>query len=897
MNDPLPVADSAVPAVRLESVIALDATGYWLSGWAYDSCPEEAELSFVTPDGIVSTPAHGTISFHARPDIQGTDGQHSIRGFHAYVELAQATRESRGWAARMRSRDGAEARDVAAQAAVPDGQGAFSRAMHVMRLPTLVDEIIEGQVVPALSRIRGAQPAAVGQCMEFGPRATSPEFSVVIPLRRIDRVEHQLIQFAREPDMVNAELTCVIPPSLGAVCRARGQAWAELFNVPFRVAELTGEVTRARAFNLGAEIAEGETLVLMQGDVLPADGRWLRSLKNVLCARDEIAAVAPRLLFVDGSIAHAGAWYVRGDEAGSLERTVPWRGLSAALPATRGSRMVDALSDAFIMVSHDAFALAGGFSEDYLPGADDAGDLSLKLRALGLESWTAEVDMYLLERATSWPIQTGPAITRLNNWMFARRWQEVVRERIELTDRGATSFHANGNHRTRGGSSAEGRRARVEILDVVTGKDSAAHALIDFRVDRPRTGNEVEAYTSTFAFSVGGWAIARDGQPLRIVVRDGKRTMREIVTQIPIREVADMHPDVPGADRPGFRTVVGTLGLPSEFVVDIDAITSEGECVSLAKISGVRDPLAAPDRASMQPATIHTLGRSGSSWLALLLSMHPEIVADTPFQNETRVASYWISVLRSLAEPASYIQAIRPELYPGHWWLGDGRPSPLPFGFAAADMPRWMGSANIDAVARFCHERIEAFYAQLARGRPRPTRYFVEKVWPDAATLSALGELFPRRRDLVLVRDFRDVICSILAFNAKRGFASFGRELTASDVGLVALIRDQAIDLLAPLQRRDQAALLVRYEDLILGPESALTAILSHLEVEATPARISQILAEARGFLPDVQRDHQTSVDVSASIGRWKTDLPDDIVQACGDSLADVLAACGYEPT
>ena len=42
-----------------------------------------------------------------------------------------------------------------------------------------------------------------------------------------------------------------------------------------------------------------------------------------------------------------------------------------------------------------------------------------------------------------------------------------------------------------------------------------------------------------------------------------------------------------------------------------------------------------------------------------------------------------------------------------------------------------------------------------------------------------MRELYPAARELFLVRDFRDMIASMQAYNARKGFGDFGRETAA----------------------------------------------------------------------------------------------------------------------
>jgi hypothetical protein len=176
-------------------------------------------------------------------------------------------------------------------------------------------------------------------------------------------------------------------------------------------------------------------------------------------------------------------------------------------------------------------------------------------------------------------------------------------------------------------------------------------------------------------------------------------------------------------------------------------------------------------------------------------------------------------------------------------------------------------------------------------------RYFAEKCWPDEVTPQLLSELYPDGREILLVRDFRDMVCSIMGFNAKRGFASFGREVTGSDEEFIRYLRESAVRILESWRAREDRAVLVRYEDLILAPETTLGELFSYLEIEADPGTIRQVIEGANASRPHVQRAHQTSASVARSVGRWKDELSSEQKAICHETFGDVLDAFGYEPT
>lgn len=886
-------------AVRLERVVAIDERSFWLTGWIHDPVPTEARIEFLSPEGIQVSPDSAAITFHPRPDVDKTFGELDVNpnsGFHALVELSEPSDSQDGWVMVVRTVDGDEIED-AARTPVDRSEEARQQAIGMLVAADGGELTVLRQALPALSRISTSEKCEVDEVVDYGHLPADPSFSLVIPLRAIDRVEHQLVEFARDPDLARTQLIFVLPPVLEAAVDRRAPDWLELFRVPFRIVKLTAPGSFARSVNRGSGAATGRLLMIMRGDVIPSQPGWLTRLSELHDATPSVGAVGPRLLHSDGSIANAGIRFVPGRESATWERDIPLRGYSASLPACAGPRRVQALSDACMMLRTDCFREIGGMSEDYVDGGGHGAELSLRLAEAGLESWVGDVDAWWLERQSSWPGLHSLATARVNDLLLTQRWGPAIAAMAQRSDAaGAPASPAAQLNFPLVGSDRAG--APVEILDVMVIEPRHDGHLLDASLLRPRRGEEVDAYANTYGFAVQGWVIADGGGALKVEVRDGQRTLRHTSAQLRRDDVMAKHPALPGAQRAGFQMVVGTLGLRRRFELQVDAVSDDGLRTTIASIAGRRRTLRSSYAPSLQPTLITTLGRTGSSWLALLLSRHPEVVAYRPFQNEARVASYWMEALRAMAEPSSYIQAIRPELYQGHWWIGDERPSPLPLQLAEPHMPQWLGSENVEVLAGFCQSRIDAFYSELARVQePEQPRYFAEKCWPDEVTPRLMAELYPDGRELLLVRDFRDMVCSIIGFNAKRGFASFGRELTHSDEEFIRFLRGSALQMLSSWSENKHRAHLIRYEDLILDPGATLETMFSYLGIRNDAATVDEVIKSATALLPHVQRAHQTSTSVAESVGRWKTELSPEHKAICEEAFGDVLNAFGYEPT
>jgi hypothetical protein len=160
-----------------------------------------------------------------------------------------------------------------------------------------------------------------------------------------------------------------------------------------------------------------------------------------------------------------------------------------------------------------------------------------------------------------------------------------------------------------------------------------------------------------------------------------------------------------------------------------------------------------------------------------------------------------------------------------------------------------------------------------------------------------MTELFPQAREIVLVRDPRDMLASILAFSRKRGRQLFGRAAFETDEEYVRsrFFRNWIRGLLHDYERRSSTSYLLRYEDLIRTPEETLESLLAYLGVAAEGAIIDEMLEYRDVASTPSQQVHQTSANASASIGRWRQDLDKSLHVAFEEALGDVLYDLGYK--
>jgi hypothetical protein len=433
--------------------------------------------------------------------------------------------------------------------------------------------------------------------------------------------------------------------------------------------------------------------------------------------------------------------------------------------------------------------------------------------------------------------------------------------------------------------------ALVEVLDVSPAQ-SGAERLSRFSIDGPVPGGEASS-GANFALDVKGWVVGGEVPAVAIeLLRDGS-----VLWQVPLHERPDVAAtaDIDAPELSGFYATVNTLRLGREFTITIQAVLADEARVEFATIRGRRAQLRTNFEPHLAPLMVTTLGRTGSTIVVGMLEQHPEVVTYPPFEDEPKVASYWFDVLLALSEPASY----RRQLTPGRdltssWWLGEGMPMPR------ARWPRalhdWLGATAVETLAGFCQERIESLYEVIAsQFEVRNPRYFAEKYWATSAVPDLVWELYDDAREVFVVRDFRDMLSSMYAFDAKRGYAAFGRQQAADDEShVIEQLQPRVESLRRQWQSRAEQAHLVRYEELVARPAEIVKGVLTYLELDATDVTVAAMTQTLTGSSAGMEA-HRTTPDANSSIGRWRRDLDPALQRLCESAFGPALETFGYE--
>jgi GT2 family glycosyltransferase len=433
---PLGVVSEDHPVgLGVEAILAVDGSSFWVSGWMHDE-DGRGEVTVVSPESsrlVVTEIANR----YERPDVRQFYSGLGVErtrdhGFTAHFSLPAPSLLSGGWIAELRTSDG-----IQLEIRCPD----VIRDPEVVR-STILGELGNGGRVggrlaadhgrAALTRLqrRIVAESRIESVDEYGEPPRDPAVSIVIPLyKRLDFLEHQLLHFSRDPDLARAELIYVLdsPEQAEDLERLARELFA-LYELPFRVVNLTSSAGFAGANNHGIEVARSRRLLLLNSDVIPDRPGWIGALNEFHDATPEIGALGPKLLYEDDSIQHAGLYFDRPAGSDLWENAHCFKGLHREFPAANVARPVPAVTGACMMIDRDLYEQVGGLPLYYVQGDYEDSELCLRLAEAGRESWyLPSVELYHLEGQSYLP-GVRRVQSEYNMWLHTSLWGEQIEE-------------------------------------------------------------------------------------------------------------------------------------------------------------------------------------------------------------------------------------------------------------------------------------------------------------------------------------------------------------------------------------------------------------------------------------------------------------------------------------
>jgi hypothetical protein len=188
----------------------------------------------------------------------------------------------------------------------------------------------------------------------------------------------------------------------------------------------------------------------------------------------------------------------------------------------------------------------------------------------------------------------------------------------------------------------------------------------------------------------------------------------------------------------------------------------------------------------------------------------------------------------------------------------------------------------------------------------------IEQTPESSYIIPAIAEAYPRAQFVLLIRDGRDVVCSLIERGWLRdggpGVQARATGLTVDDAGKPfgdyarSWVEPERTDEFAAVSEARRAAWAWRrYSEAALdhtaglGPDRVV-----HVRYERLAAAPSLVAADLAGFLGATDRAADLAAALSrahdASVGRWRDDLTPDQLRDVETEAGELLSRLGYTP-
>jgi GT2 family glycosyltransferase len=439
---PISVVSVAAPsALQADAILALDDHSFYVQGWMRDAQAAPRRLTAVSPEGSRAE-LLPCLFRHHRPDVSEYYGDvpdersGAEHGWIAYLETPIPSVLASGWTFEMGNTAGAQL-EAAGPPVTRDPATVRDMILADLRHERFpADRLRSEHIRPALTRLeeRRHSSARVDSVDQHGRAPASPVASVIVPLYgRIDFLEYQLAQFALDPELQRADLIYILDsPELADAFRNTAAQLAQLYPVAFRAVVMSHNVGFSGVNNMGADLARARFLLLLNSDVFPRAPGWLGAMTRFYEDTPGIGALAPKLLYEDDSLQHAGLYFKREVNTGLWNNEHYYKGLHRSLPAANVARPVPAVTGACLMIETAMYREIGGLRGMYIQGDYEDSDLCLRLSRAGRQNWYfPHVELYHLE-GQSYPSEERHVTGAYNKWLHSHTWSEEMSVIMEI---------------------------------------------------------------------------------------------------------------------------------------------------------------------------------------------------------------------------------------------------------------------------------------------------------------------------------------------------------------------------------------------------------------------------------------------------------------------------------
>jgi hypothetical protein len=398
-------------------------------------------------------------------------------------------------------------------------------------------------------------------------------------------------------------------------------------------------------------------------------------------------------------------------------------------------------------------------------------------------------------------------------------------------------------------------------------------------------------FKNTNAINISGWAYCDNKKIKEISIMSMGIKIKSEKKNLPRRDVISIKSYLREESIFGFSMDVGVVGFPESIDIRVRAVFDDGSFTLIAKIIGkyTCEPyIVGLDKKI--PILLNSMGRMGTTMLMRLIKSHPSIVTTNNYPYEERPSQYWTHMFKVLAEPGNYEESVNTDqFFSTNYYVGNN-----PFYTLNKNTSSWYNDHYLGILGNFINNAINEYYNDQALWQGKQAEMYIEKMMsPNSSFWDIYNRTHPGVKNIFLVRDIRDVYCSVLDFNKKRGYMSFGVQQSMTEEEYIHLLERQYSALFSRWEAESTNSILVKYEDILLDVHGEIKKILDYLGVNSDKGVVDNMVAEAAKMSKSMA-SHQTSTSPENSIGRWKKDLEPNLAMKANDKFKDTLDSFGY---
>jgi Sulfotransferase domain len=292
---------------------------------------------------------------------------------------------------------------------------------------------------------------------------------------------------------------------------------------------------------------------------------------------------------------------------------------------------------------------------------------------------------------------------------------------------------------------------------------------------------------------------------------------------------------------------------------------------------------AVSDAFRLAPILVTAPGRSGTTMLMERLGKCNEVVVANSHPFEIRMLSYYATAYNILTSPANLQRSTHPDKLEGTGFFVGFNPFSDAGYNAAFRAPYrreefFSGFVPGETLSAFRNIVLEYYLQGKDDQDKKQARFFAEKNNNlDLIPRQFARTMFGRVREIVLLRDPRDLYCSRLSYFKHITPRTALQEVRWACTQLRELYQEATPDMI-----------FVKYEDIVLGHAGELRRLSDFLGFELYSGDTS--LDQKSGFLA-----HATSGSPASSVGRWREQMSSEEISAFDESGAEFFQLFGYE--